>query len=155
MILGVDHTSDEPLSRQPTPNQSFRRGVLEDDAMTGAAGQLGPAGHDHSVLHRNDVQPLALIVAYLNEIAFARRAAGCCRHQRFDNAWQMLRQLTTIGPASGCSPLACFGIGAILGCFESGDGLIDILQNKLELISVQFLRRSTELRIFRKLEQPL
>ncbi|WP_244482383.1 hypothetical protein [Bradyrhizobium pachyrhizi] len=48
----------------------------------------------------------------------------------------MLRQLTTIGPALGSSLLACFGIDAIIGCFESGDGLIDILQNKLELISV-------------------
>jgi hypothetical protein len=43
----------------------------------------------------------------------------------------MLRQLATIGPALGSSPLACFGIGAILGCFESRNGPIDILQNKL------------------------
>jgi hypothetical protein len=43
----------------------------------------------------------------------------------------MLRQLATISPALGSSPLACFGIGAILGCFESRNGPIDILQNKL------------------------
>ena len=61
MILGVDHMRDEPLGGQSTPDQSFRRGVLEDDAMTGAAGQFGPAGDDHSILRRNDVQPLALI----------------------------------------------------------------------------------------------
>ena len=33
MILGVDHMCDEPLGGQPTPDQPFRRGVLENDAM--------------------------------------------------------------------------------------------------------------------------
>jgi hypothetical protein len=155
MILGVNYMRHEPLGGQSTLDQSLGRGVLEDHAMTGGAGQLGPAGYDHPVLHRNDVKPLALIAANLNEIAFAGRAAGCSRHQRFDDAWQMLRQLATIGPALGSSLLACFGIGAVLGCFESRNGLIDIIQNKLELISVKLFRRSTELRIFRKLEQPL
>jgi hypothetical protein len=67
----------------------------------------------------------------------------------------MLRQLATIGPVLGSSLLAGSRISAIFGCFESRDGLFDILQNKLKLISVQLFRRSTELRIFRKLEQPL
>ena len=123
--------------------------------IRGAAGQFGPAGHDHPVLHRNDVKPLALIAANLNEIACAGRAAGCSGHQGLDDARQMLRQLATIGPALGSSLLACFGIGAVLGWFESRDGLIDILQNTLKLISVQLFRRSTELRSVRKLEQPL
>jgi hypothetical protein len=123
--------------------------------MTGAAGQLGPAGHNHSVLRRNDVEPLTLIAANLNEIALAARATGVSGHQGFDDARQMLRQLATIGPALGSSLLAGSGISAILGCFESRDGLFDVLQNKLKLISVQLFRRSTELRIFRKLEQPL
>jgi len=129
--------------------------MLENDAMTGAAGQFGPAGDDYAILRRYHVQPLALIAPNLQKDACAARAAGCSGHQGLDDARQMLRQLTTIGPASGCSPLACFGIGAILGCFESGDGLIDILQNKLELISVKLFRGSTELRIFCMLEQPL
>ena len=91
----------------------------------------------------------------LNEATFAGRAAGRGRHQGLDDAWQMLRQLTAIGPARGSSPLACFGIGTIFGGFESRDGLIDILQNKLQLISVQLFRGPTKLRIFCKLEQPL
>jgi len=69
--------------------------------MAGAAGQLRPAGDDDAILRRYDVQPLALIVTDLNEIAFAGRAAGCSRHQGLDDAWQMLRQLTAIGPALG------------------------------------------------------
>lgn len=99
--------------------------------MTGAAGQFGPAGHDHSVLHRNDVEPLTLIATNLDEITFTARAAGCSRHQDFNDARQMLRQLTTVGSALGSSLLAGAGIGAILGCFESRDGLFDVLQNKL------------------------
>lgn len=67
----------------------------------------------------------------------------------------MLRKLTTVGSARGSSLLACLGIGAILGGFESRNGLIDILQNKLKLISIQLFRGPTELRILCKLEQPL
>ncbi len=152
MILGIDHMRDQPLGGQSSPDQSLGSGVLEDDAMTGAAGQSGSAGNDDAILRRYDVQPLALIVTDLKKGA---RAAGCSRHQGFDDARQMLRQLTTIGSALGSSLLACFGIGTIFGCFESRDGLIDILQNKLELISVQLFRGPTELRIFCKLEQPL
>ncbi len=155
MILGIDHMRDESLGGQSPLDQSFGRGVLEDDAMTGAAGQFGPAGHNHSVLNRNDVEPLTLIAANLNEIALAGRATGVSRQQGFDDARQMLRQLATIGPALGSSLLAGSAISAILGCFESRDGFFDVLQNKLKLISVQLFRRSTELRIFRKLEQPL
>src|SRR3954469_16437911 len=131
MILGVNYMRDETLGGQSPLDQSLGRSVLEDDAMTGAAGQLGPAGDDHPVLHRNDVEPLALIVTNLNEIAFAARAAGCSRHQGFDDARQMLRKLTTVGSALGSSLLAGSGIGAILSCFESRDGLFDVLQNKL------------------------
>jgi len=41
MILGIDHMRDEPLGRQPTLDQSFRRGVLENAAMAGAARRAG------------------------------------------------------------------------------------------------------------------
>lgn len=77
---------DEPLGRQSSPDQSLGSSVLEDDAMTGAAGQFGSAGDDDAILRRYDVQPLALIATNLNEIAFAAGAAGCSRHQGFDDA---------------------------------------------------------------------
>ncbi|MGY4445564.1 hypothetical protein ACVWZR_000221 [Bradyrhizobium sp. i1.3.1] len=131
MILGVDHMRDEPLSGQSTPDQSLGSSVLEDDAMTGAAGQFGPAGDDDAILRRYDVQPLALIVTDLEEVALTRRATGLGRYQDFDNARQMFRKLTTVGSTLGSSLLAGSGIGAILGCFESRDGLFDVLQNKL------------------------
>jgi hypothetical protein len=105
--------------------------MLENDAMTGAAGQFGPAGDDYAILRRYHVQPLALIAPNLKKDACAARAAGCSGHQGFDDARQMLRQLTTIGPARGSSLLAKSVIGAIFGCFKSPDGLFDILQNKL------------------------
>ena len=155
MILGVDHVRDKSLGGQSSPDQSLGSGVLEDDAVTGTAGQFGPAGDDDAILRRYDVQPLALIVTDLKKDACAARAAGCSGHQGLDDARQMLRQLTAVGPALGRPPLAGSGIGAILGCFEGRDGLFDVLQNKLQLISVQLLRRPTELRIFCKLEQPL
>ncbi|MET4279500.1 hypothetical protein ACVWZW_006904 [Bradyrhizobium sp. F1.13.4] len=155
MILGVDHMRDQPLSGQSTSDQSLGSGVLEDDALTGAAGQLGSAGDDNAILRRYDVQPLALIVTNLKEVALTRRATSLRWHQGFDDARQMLRQLTTVGPARGRPLLANSGIGAILGCLESRDSLIDILQNKVKLISVQLFRGSTELRVFCKLEQPL
>src|SRR4051794_2750134 len=155
MILGIDHMRDEPLGRQSSPDQSLGSSMLEDDAVTGAAGEFGAAGDDNAILRRYDVQPLALIVTDLKKVACAARAAGWSGHQGLDDARQMLRQLATIGPALGSSLLACFGIGAVLGCFESRDSLINILQNKLELISVKLFRRSTELRVFCKLEQPL
>jgi hypothetical protein len=75
----------------PPLDQSFGRGMLEDDAMTSAARQFGAAGHDHPVLRRNDVEPLTLITTNLKKGAFAGRAAGFSRHQGFDDARQMLR----------------------------------------------------------------
>ncbi|MDA9504729.1 hypothetical protein XI09_08295 [Bradyrhizobium sp. CCBAU 11386] len=143
---------DQPLGGQSSPDQSLGSSMLEDDAMTGAAGELRPAGDDDAILRRNDVQPLALVPTNLKEVARTRRATGLGRHQGFHDARQMLRQLTTVGSALGRPLLANSGIGAILGGFEGRDGLFDVLQNKLQLISVQLFRGSTELRIFRKLE---
>ena len=131
MILGIDHMRDQPLGGQSPLDQSFGRRMLENDAMTGAAGQFGPAGDDYAILRRYHVQPLALIAPNLKKDACAARAAGCSGHQGFDDARQMLRQLTTIGPARGSSLLANSGIGAIFGCFKSRDGLFNFLQNKL------------------------
>src|SRR6266702_743244 len=88
MILGIDHMRDEPLCRQPTPNQAFRRGALENDAITGAAGQLGSAGDDYAILRRYHVQPLALIAPNLKKDALAARATGFSGHQGFDDTWQ-------------------------------------------------------------------
>lgn len=131
MILGVDDMSDEPLGGQSPLDQSFGHGMLEDDAMTGAAGPFGPAGDDDAILRRYNVQPLALITPYFKKHACAARATGCSGHQSLDDARQMLRQLTTLGSALGPSLLAGSGIGAILGCFESRDNLFDVLHNKL------------------------
>ncbi|MGY4351469.1 hypothetical protein ACVWXM_007962 [Bradyrhizobium sp. GM7.3] len=56
--------------------------MLEDDAVTGAAGQFGAAGDDNAILRRYDVQPLALIVTDLKKVACAgmgsrlQRASG-------------------------------------------------------------------------------
>jgi hypothetical protein len=91
MILGVDHMRDEPLGRQFPLDQSFGRDMLEDDAMTSAARQFGPAGHDHTILRRNDVKPLTLITTNLKKGAFTGRAAGFSRHQVIDDARQMPR----------------------------------------------------------------
>jgi hypothetical protein len=99
--------------------------------MTSAAGQFGPAGDNYAILRRYDVQPLALIAPNFKEDACAARAASCSGHQGLDDARQMLRELTTVGSALGSSLLAGSGIGAILSCFESRDGLFDVLQNKL------------------------
>lgn len=131
MILGVDHMRDQPLGRQSSPDQSLGSSVLEDDAMTGTAGQLGPAGDDDAILRRNDVEPLTLIPTNLEEVALTRRTTSLGRHQDFDDARQMLRQLAAVGSALGSSLLAGSGIGALLGRFESRDGLFDVLQNKL------------------------
>lgn len=96
--------------------------------MTSAAGQFGPMGDDYAILRRYNVQPLALIAPNFKPDAFA---ASCSGHQGLDNARQMLWQLTTVGSALCRSLLAGSGVGAILGCFESRDGLFDVLQNKL------------------------
>jgi hypothetical protein len=55
MILGIDHMRDQPLGGQSPLDQSFWRGMLENDAMTGAAGQFGPSSHNHTILRRHDV----------------------------------------------------------------------------------------------------
>lgn len=57
MILRVDHMRDQSLGGQSSFDQPLGSCVLEDDAMTGAAGQFGPAGLDHSVLHRTTSSP--------------------------------------------------------------------------------------------------
>jgi hypothetical protein len=106
MILGVDHMRDQPLGGQSSLDQSLGRSVLEDDAVTSAAGQLGPAGDDNAILRRNDIKPLTLIVTDLEEVALTTRATGLRWHQDFDDVRQMLRQLTTVGPTRGSSLLA-------------------------------------------------
>jgi hypothetical protein len=66
MILGIDHMRDQPPGGQSSPDQSLGNRVLQDDTMTGAAGQLWTAGDDDAILRRNGVEPLALIVTDRN-----------------------------------------------------------------------------------------
>ncbi len=48
MILRVDQMRDQSLGGQSSSDQPLGSGVLENDTVTGAAGQFGPAGDDHS-----------------------------------------------------------------------------------------------------------
>ena len=123
---------DQPLGGQSPLDVIVRAPhAWTTDAMTGAAGQFGRRVTITRYCAGTDVQPLGSHRSQSKKDACTARAAGCSGHQGFDDARQMLGQLTTVGSALGSSLLAGSGIGATLGYFESRDGLFDILQNKL------------------------
>jgi len=62
MILHNDRKGDELAGREPTLGQWFPRSALQNDALAGAARQLGPAGDESATLRGDDVQAPALIV---------------------------------------------------------------------------------------------
>lgn len=118
--------------------------MLKNDPMTRPAGQFGAPGHDHTILRRYDVEPLALVRTNLKERAVATRTTRFARHQGFDDARQMLRQLAMAGSPLGCLRLAHVRTGTILGRVECCDSLIDVLQNQLQLIGIKPFRGTTE-----------
>ena len=79
MILGIDHMRDQSLGGQSSPDQSLGSGVLEDDAVTGAAGQFGSAGDDDAILRRYDVQPLALMISKRSPAQHGQQVAAGIR----------------------------------------------------------------------------
>ena len=73
MILGVDHMSNEPLSRQPTPGT---QGACEDDGRgTARQASLGRRVTITRYCTGTNIQPLGLVhLAYLDDQAFAGQA---------------------------------------------------------------------------------
>ncbi len=65
-VIGVlaDHDmGDGSLSGQPALDQASGRRRLNDDALAGAAGVLGPAHDQHLELSRDDIEPLSAVLA--------------------------------------------------------------------------------------------
>ena len=56
---------NERLGRQPALDQPRRRRSLNHHILAGPAAVFGAADHDHPQLRRNDVEPLARILADL------------------------------------------------------------------------------------------
>ena len=105
--------------------------------MTGPAGQLGPSSHDHAILRRHDVEPLALIGADLVHglaAAGADRAFGC---DGFDNARQVLRRRAAVGPPFGGAFAVLGGARFIFLGLDPGNRLFDVLKCEFKLIRIE------------------
>ena len=72
-VFGDQHLGNRRLGRQAAFNQPRRRWRLHHDLFAGPAGIFGPAHHEHAQLRRDDVEPLAAILAdAMQRIAAAR-----------------------------------------------------------------------------------
>jgi hypothetical protein len=79
-IFGDQHLRHRRLRRQAALDQPGRRESLQDDVGAGAAAILGPPHDDHAQLRRNDVEPLADVLA--DPVQAARRQANTCCGRR-------------------------------------------------------------------------
>jgi hypothetical protein len=62
-VFGDQHLGDRRLGRQAALDQPRRRGRLHHHVLARPAGVLGPAHDQHAELCRDDVEPLAHILA--------------------------------------------------------------------------------------------
>ena len=98
-IFGHQYLGDRGLGRQAALDQSRRRRSLHDTVLASPTGIFGPPGDDHPELRRDDVQPLASVLADPVQLALAARAGPVVDVDDDLNPGQIPRQRSTVDPA--------------------------------------------------------
>jgi len=128
------HLRDECLGRQATFDQPRRCGRLHHGTGTGSTGELRSPGHDYSVLHRDNIQPLRLVFADHRHRGPAARARGVVRNQRHLDPRQVGRQGTAAHPPLGRIVLAQLAIALLRLRLALGDRLLESFEPELQLL---------------------
>ncbi|EDP61133.1 hypothetical protein BAL199_26911 [alpha proteobacterium BAL199] len=145
-ILRDQHMGDHGLGRQPAGDQPLRCGRLDHALGTAAAGIFRSAGDDHPELRRDDVEPLADVLADgLQRLAAAPTGPAIRLDHHLDP-----RQMPGQRPAVGAAPTRAFGLerriaGVGLGTLLA-ELLLDVLQRQVQLLGVVLLRAPAEQR---------
>ena len=157
-IFGDQNLGHRRLGRQSALDQPRRRGRLHHHLLAGPAGILGPADDQHAQLRRDDVEPLAAILADPVQCVAAARTAVILDVDHHLDARQMRRQRSAVHAALG-GTLGSLGRD---GCFAFGlaacRGLLDVFEPKQQLIFRQRLGPPAEamaLQLLDDLFQPL
>ena len=157
-VFGDEHVGDHGLGRQAALDQPRGRGRLDDDALAGAAGVLGPMHHQHPELRRDDVEPLTDVLADPVQRALAARAGLVIDVDEGFDARQMRRQGAAVGAALA-RPFRPhrrrlrFGLGRSLRLV-----LLDVFERQQQLIFRQAFSAAAEavtLHVLDDLDEPL
>ena len=144
-IFGDDDMSNQPLGRQAALDQPSRRRSLHHCCLASAAGVFRPAGDDHLVLRRDDVEPLRAVFADHMHRPAAARAGGVFRLDNDLDPRQMLRQRAASGAPLLRASLAQPRIGLLLFGLGRGDSLFELFQRQVELVRIELFRAPAEL----------
>ncbi len=139
-ILAHQHVCDGAFRRQAASDQPRGRRCLDDAIGAGAAGVFGADRHDHPALRRNDVEPLAAVLAdpvHLAAAAWAHQAVGL---DHTLDARQPFRHVAAIAPGDP------FALGRVIPrrlhllLFAGlGDGNLKVLEGQLAIIFTELL----------------
>lgn len=144
-VLGDQHLRDQRLGGNAALDDPRRCGRLHDCALASATAVARPAGDQDAEGGRHHVEALGNILADLVECA-AAAGAGPDTLDFFDidNLFDPLevgRQRTTVGLAR---PLGKSPARLVPRMLSLGQGRLDFLQGKLELIGIELLGAAAE-----------
>lgn len=148
---------DERFYRQSAFNQMRRSWHLDYAVSAGAAGVFGAYSYDHAQLRRDDVQPLAAILAdFMHLITAAGTVEALWFNELFDPG-EMVRQIADV-----TFDHRAFTLGSLLrhwrgvaGYLNLGYGGLKVFKDQLEFILVQLLGLVAVERLSKLLDQHL
>ena len=144
-VFGDQHGGDHRLGRKPALDQPLGGRRLHHRLLAGPAGEFGTVRHDRPELRRDHVEPLGGFLAdHVHGRAAARagRVLGLDRHM---HARQMGGKRAALGAALFGASASALLILLVVGGFDRGDGLLDILERQGELVRVELLGPPAEL----------
>ena len=121
--------------------------------LAGPASVFGAVRHDHPELRRDHVEPLRGLLADHMHGRPAARTVGVFRRDRHIYARQMGGERAAIGAALVAARPGSHRILLVVGGLVAGNGLLDILERKKQLLGIELLRAPTELRALQLAQQ--
>jgi len=135
-IFAHQHVRDQRLGRQPALDEVRRRQRLNDARLACPTCILWADGDDHLELRRDDIETLGAVLADLRHLtAPARAERGGWPDHTLDPR-QVLRQAAYIA----LSRITTFGwITRLNRCIRLGDRRLQVFEQKVELVGIEFL----------------
>jgi hypothetical protein len=150
-IFGDQHLGDRGFKSEGRPRSAGWARSLNDHILTGAAGIFGPAHDDHTQLRRNDVKPVAHVLADPMQAIAAARAGMVLDVDDYLHTRRVAGQRAAVGTTlgslcqtfRGSSLLVLLLVGRLdlLGFLKPQQQLIlgECLSSSAEAVEVQFL----------------
>lgn len=145
-VFQDEHVGDERFRRQAALDQPVRGRGLHHAVGAAPAGVFRPPRNDHAQSRRDLVEPLRDVLA--DDVQSAATTRASLRLGLDDDllAWQMRRQVTSVG-ATGFPRFSSDDVTGLLSCGILGAMLrLDVFEGQLDLVLADPLRTTTELR---------